>query len=58
MFGVELSPGREFGLVYRCETLLLVPPGAAAVEVGANIGRADDVHKVEYSTNFLKISSR
>ena len=38
MFDVEFSPSREFSLVQRGDALLFVPPGAAAIEVGADVG--------------------
>ncbi len=41
---MKLSPGGEFGLVFRFQSLLSVPPGAPAVEIIAYIRRADDSH--------------
>jgi len=43
-------------LIGRFDSLLLVPPGAATVEVGADIRRPDYGHGYEYSTNFLNLN--
>jgi len=51
---VEFSPSREFSLIRRFRALFFVPPGAATIEIGANVRRADYGHKCEYSTNILK----
>ena len=44
MLAVERGPGGQFGLVVRFHALLAVPPGAAAVEVGPDLGGADGSH--------------
>ena len=53
MLGVEVGPCRQLGLVRRFDSLFFVPPGAAAIEIGSNFRSTDNVHKWEYSTNFL-----
>ena len=44
MPNVELGPSRELGLIRRFDALFFVPPGPTAVEVRANVRRADDSH--------------
>jgi hypothetical protein len=44
MFLVELGSGCHLGTILRFDTLLAVPPGAAAVKVIPNFRRADDGH--------------
>ena len=45
MLAVEFGPSYEFGLVLGFESLPAIPPGAAAVQVVANVRRADDGHR-------------
>lgn len=45
MPGVEFGPGGKLGLVGRFDSLFAVPPGAATVQVCADVGRADDSHR-------------
>ena len=41
---VDFSPGYKFSLVLRLESLLAVPPGAAAIEIISNVRGTDDRH--------------
>jgi hypothetical protein len=58
---MDLGAGCHLGLVLRFKAFLTIPPGAATVEVIANVRGADNGHtcttkfsvKVKYSTNFL-----
>ena len=45
VLAVEFGACRHFGLVLGFDSLLLVPPGAAAVEVVSDVGGADDSHR-------------
>lgn len=45
MLTVEFGTGRHFGLVLGLDSLLLVPPRAATVEVVSDVGGADNSHR-------------
>ena len=62
MLSMDFRPRCKLGLILRFEALFAIPPGAAAIEIIANVRGADHRHvftiaarnrKVKYSTIFL-----